>query len=117
MKKILSAVAAILLCMLILPALVLQNVQGRDAMGYMVLFLLVLYPALAVGLGILSGTDPKRLWWLPVASAMLFPPFFWISLDGAVWALYVYSAIYLGLSVLGAVPTALIRYVLARKRK
>ena len=117
MKKILPAVAAMLLFLLILPALVLHNMRSLDAMGYMVLFLLVLYPTLSVGLGILAGTDPKKLWWLPVASALLFPPFFWLSIDGAVLELYLYSAIYLGLSVLSAVPTALIRYVMVHKKK
>lgn len=117
MKKILLAVAAILVCMLLLPLLVLHNAQGRDAMGYMVLFFLVLYPVLAVGLGILAGTDPKKRWWLPVASAAIFPPCFWLSIDGVVWELYIYSTIYLGLSVLAAVPTALIRYAFSRKRQ
>ena len=117
MRKILPAVAAILLCLLILPALVLYHARSVDAMGYMMLFFLALYPVLAVGLGMLAGTDPKKLWWLPVASALLFPPFFWMSIDGVVWALYIYSAIYLGLSLISALPVALIRYARALKKK
>ncbi len=117
MKKILLAVAAVLSCMLILPVLVLHNVDGWDAMGYLILFFLVLYPVLAVAIGVLAGTDIKKLWWLPVGSAVLFPPFFWLSLDGVIWELYLYAAIYLGLSALGAVPTALIKHALALKRK
>lgn len=117
MKKILFAVAAILLCMLILPLLVLHNVEGRDAMGYLILFFLVLNPVLAISLGILAGTDLKTLWWLPVGSALVFPPFSWISLDGVIWALYLYAAIYLGLSAVSAAPTALIKYARALKRK
>ena len=117
MKRILLALGAILLCMLVLPLIFLHSAKGRDAMGYAILLFLVIYPALAVGLGILAGTDVKRLWWLPVANALFFPPFLWISLDGAVWELYLYSAIYLGLSVVSAVPTALIRHAVALKKK
>lgn len=117
MKKIIPAVAAILLCMLILPLLVLHNVEGRDAMGYLILFFLALNPILAVALGVLAGTDLKALWWLPVGSALVFPPFSWLSLDGVIWELYIYAAIYLGLSAVSAVPTALIKYAVALKRK
>lgn len=117
MKRILLASGAILLCMLVLPLIFLHSATGREAMGYAILLFLVIYPALAVGLGILAGTDVKRLWWLPVANALFFPPFLWISLDGAVWELYLYSAIYLGLSVVSAVPTALIRHAVALKKK
>ena len=117
MKKILVAVAAILLCMLVLPLIILRSVEGWDAMGYLILFFLILYPVLAVSLGILAGTELQRLWWLPVGSALVFPPFSWISLDGVIWELYLYAAIYLGLSAVSAVPTALIKYARALKRK
>ncbi len=116
-KKILLAVAGMLLCMLILPLLVFQNVDGWEALGYLILFFLVLYPVLGVLLGVLAGTVPQKLWWLPVVSAVLFPPLFWISIGDVVWELYIYAAIYLGLSFASAVPTALIRHVIALKEK
>ena len=117
MKKILVAVAAILLCMLVLPLIILRSVEGWDAMGYLVLFFLILYPVLAVALGILAGTELQRLWWLPVGSALLFPPFFWLAIAQVVWELYLYAAIYLGLSAVSAAPTALIKYAVELKRK
>ena len=117
MKKILPAVAAVLLCMLVLPLIILRSVEGWDAMGYLILFFLILYPVLAVALGILWGTDLKKLWWLPVGSALLFPPFFWLAVAQVVWELYIYAAIYLGLSVVAAVPAALIRYAVRMKGK
>ena len=117
MKRILLALAAVLFCMLVLPLAVFRRVEGWDAMGYLILFFLVLYPVLAVGVGILAGTDIKQLWWLPVGSAVLFPPFFWFSIADVVWELYIYAAIYLGLSAVSAVPTALIRYAVSLKKK
>ena len=117
MKKILPAVAAVLLCMLVLPLIILRSVEGWDEMGYLILFFLVLYPVLAVALGILWGTDIKGLWWLPASSAVVFPPFFWLGIAQVVWELYIYAAIYLGLSVVAAVPTALIRYAVRMKGK
>ena len=117
MRKILLAVLAVILCMLALPLAVFRNIEGWDAMGYLILFFLVLYPVLAVALGILWGTDIKGLWWLPVGSAVLFPPFFWLAVAQVVWELYIYAAIYLGLSVIAAVPTALIRYAVRMKGK
>ncbi len=116
-RKILLAAVAVTVCMLILPLLVLRGADGWDAMGYLILFFLVLYPILAVALGVLAGTDPRALWWLPVGSALLFPPLFWPSVGEVVWELYIYAAIYLGLAFVSAVPTALIKHVAALKRK
>ena len=115
MKRILVAVPIILICLLVLPLLTFRNVEGWDALGYLILFFLILYPALAIFLGILAGPDIKKLWWLPVGSAVLFPPLFWLAIADVVAELYLYATIYLGISLVSAVPTALIRHALLWK--
>ncbi len=116
MKRILIAVPITLICLLVLPVLAFRGAEGWDTVGYIILFFLILFPAHAALLGVLAGTSLKRLWWLPVGSAVLLPPFMWIAVAGVVWELYLYAAIYLGISFVTAVPTALICHVLLWKR-
>ena len=116
MKRILVAVPITLVCFLLLPLLAFRSAQGWDTLGYFIIFFFILFPALAAFLGILAGTDLKRLWWLPVGSAVLCPPFLWIALKDVTLELYLYAAVYLGVSLAAAVPTALIRHALVWKK-
>lgn len=115
MKRILVAIPIILLCLFLLPYLAFRSATGWDELGYFIIFFFIVFPALAVFLGILAGTDIKKLWLLPVISAILCPPALWLSLGAIEWGLYLYAAIYLGISVVTAVPTALIRHALLWK--
>ena len=117
MKRILTAIPITLICLLILPYVALQSARGWDALGYVVLFFFILYPALFIFLGILAGTDPKLLWWLPVGSAVLMPPLFWLASGGVSFEMYAYAPLYLALAFVAALPTALIRHYLLFKKK
>ena len=118
MKRILFSALTVLCTMLLLPLLLLRPADGWDVLGYIIIFFLILYPIQAILLGILAGTNWRLLWCIPVFSALLFPPLFWIAILDVVWELYIYAAIYLGLGALATITTALILHVIQlRKRK
>ncbi|MBE6630308.1 MAG: hypothetical protein E7624_05600 [Ruminococcaceae bacterium] len=118
MKRIIFSALTVLCTMLLLPLLLLRPADGWDVLGYIIIFFLILYPIQAILLGILAGTNWRLLWGIPVFSALLFPPLFWIAILDVVWELYIYAAIYLGLGALATITTALILHVVQlRKRK
>ena len=116
MKRILTAILATFVCMVVLPILLFRNARGWDVLGYTIIFFFIIYPAHAVLLGILAGTDIKKLWWLPVAAAAVFPPLFWLSMGAITLELYLYAALYLAGSFVIATPVALVKYVLEKRK-
>lgn len=116
MKRIMLCAITYLTTTLALPLVLFCVVDGWDALFYVLLFFFVVYPVQAIFFGILTAADWKRLWCIPVCSALLFPPLFWIALLDVVWELYLYAAIYLGLSALTTFTAALVRHVIALKR-
>ena len=117
MKRIILAVITTLFCMLLLPFILMQSAQGWDALGYVILLFFILYPTLAIFLGIMTGLDLKKLWWLPIVCALASPPLLWIALSGVTLELYLYVPIYIALAFVSAAPTALIKHAISLKRK
>ena len=116
MKKIILCAITYLTTTLALPLVFFRTAEGWDVLGYVILFFFIVYPVQSVFFGILTATDWKKLWPIPVFSALLFPPIFWISISDVVFDLYLYAAIYLGLSALTTFTVALVRHVIAQKR-
>ena len=116
MKKIILCAITYLMTTLALPLVLFRTADGWDALFYVLLFFFVIYPVQSVFFGILTATDWKKLWCIPVFAAILFPPLFWITLSDVVWVLYLYAALYLGLSALTTFTVALVRHVIALKR-
>ena len=101
--KIIISVAAILLIMLICPLLAIKF-AGENGMAICFILFFAVNPVTACALGILAGTDISRLWWIPILSAVLFAPLFWIAVGEIVLDLFIYAAGYLafgGLAMLG----------------
>ena len=117
MKRILVAIPIILLFILVLPYLAFQNAHGWDVLGFFIIFFFIVFPAVAIFLGILAGTDVKLLWWLPVLSALLVIPSGWLSLESVSFEMLLPTAIYLGISLVAAVPTALIKRAIKLKKQ
>ena len=93
--KIIIAVGALLLFMMLLPMIVIKAVPGWAGLGFLLFSFFVVEPLVVAGVGILAGTDVRRLWWLPLLSAVSFPLLFGIAVSDFVLDLYFYSAIYL----------------------
>lgn len=92
--KIIVFFVSLVAMMLILPSLLLL-LPADAGMGMMFILFLVICPVYSVFVGALTATDIKKLFWMPIVEAALFPAFFAIVVKGWVLELYVYSVVYL----------------------
>ena len=103
--KILIAGISLIFFMLVLPRFAVEFLEGMATTGLWMLSFFVVYPLLVVVIGIMAGTDIRRLWWLPLLSAISFPLLFSVAICDMVWDLYVYSAIYLPMGSIAMLGT------------
>ena len=108
MKRILLAAGTILAVMLLLPLYVelFESPAGKE--GWYFTMFLVIDPVCAGLLGILAGTDVKRLWFVPFLTALCFPLGFWLSVLQFDADLLVYTPIYLGVGLVAMLLSHLI---------
>ena len=92
--KIIAFFVSLVAIMLVLPSLLLL-LPADAGMGMMFILFLVICPVYSVFVGALAATDLKKLFWMPVVEAVLFPALFAIAVKGWVPELYVYSVVYL----------------------
>lgn len=103
--KIVITVASLILFMMVLPWLTVEFGEGLAVTGLWMFAFFTVNPALVIGLSIMAGTELRRLWWIPIAIAALFPMLFSAAIGELVWDLYVYSAIYLPIGLLAMLGT------------
>lgn len=106
--KSLIALGSMIFYMAVLPLVSVEYGEDWGMMGVWMLCFFIVYPALALGLGIVAGTDARHLWWIPFALAALFPPLFAIAIGELVFDLYFYSAIYLPIGLVAMLVSSLI---------
>ena len=114
--KVIIAIIAPVLCMLVWPLLAMLIFKDESGMGLLFLEFFVVNPILLIALGIMSGTDIKRLWGVPIAVSLAFPLLFGVAIREFVFDLYFYSAIYIPISAIAMLGTYL-GIKLARKIK
>ena len=114
--KVVVAVMVLLLTLLACPMLVVRFADAGLGMSLVLLQFFAVNPLVAILLGILAGTEIKRLWWIPLADALTFPLFFGLAVsDPYVFELYIYSVIYLVLGALAMLVSALVcRWIFKR---
>lgn len=90
---------------LLLPFLSVKLIPADGGMAVCMILFFAVYPILFIALGIISSIDIKYFWWMPLASAIIFPLLFSLAMGGMIGELYAYSAIYafLGYAVLAFV--------------
>lgn len=93
--KITAFALSVLGFMLVLPLAVIKLSPAHFVTGFIMLLFFAVYPVMSAVLGALAGSDIKKLWWMPVAVALLFPLLFSLAVSEMVWELYIYSVIYL----------------------
>ena len=93
--KITAFALSVLGFMLVLPLAVIKLSPAHFVTGFIMLLFFAVYPVMSVVLGALAGSDVKKLWWMPVAVALLFQLLFSLAVSEMVWELYIYSVIYL----------------------
>ena len=113
--KILIALLLMAAVMVFLPWLAMQLPQSGIDLMFICLF--ILNPLLAIVLGLMSGTDLRKLWWIPFMAALLFPLLLGIVLGQIVVELYVYAAAYLLVGVLAMLSMHLIRVLHSKRKK
>ncbi len=94
-NKIIASCSCIVFFMLLLPLIVIKFSNAYFDMGVAVLLFFAVYPIMSMALGMVAGTDIRRMWWIPLAEAAVFPFFFAVAIGEVVWDLYVYSALYI----------------------
>ncbi len=94
-KKILFCVAAVVISSLVAPFVIVQLSEPRKAMGWFLLLFLAVDPLVMIGVGILSGTQLRKLWWLPLACAAAIPLLYSAGIGGFAIGLMWYTPSYL----------------------
>lgn len=98
--KILICIGSMVLTMLILPLLIVAFAPAEAAMALCFLLFFAVFPAQTLCFGLVAGTDMRKLWWLPVVGSLGFPFLVSLAFREMIWDLFVYSGIYLSVSLL-----------------
>lgn len=93
--KIVIAISAMLLTMLVIPLLTVQFAPADAGMAVCFILFFAVIPVENLLLGIMAGSHMRRLWWITVAASFGFPILFSFAVGELVWELFLYSVIYL----------------------
>lgn len=85
--------------MLLLPCLAVTFGNADAGMGITLALFFAVDPAYSVLVGIFAGKDVKKLWSLPIISAVLFLFGAWIFFEGNESAFFLYAGVYLALGI------------------
>lgn len=91
--KVIIAIILTVCGIAILPCFAIMIGQWSIGLAFICLF--AVNPLLALLLGLIAGTDLRKLWWLPLAMAVTFPLLFSVAIAEIVVELYHYSVLYL----------------------
>ena len=109
MRKIIFWLISSAFVMFALPWMAVTFVEGNGGMAACFILFFAVNPAFSIILGIFSGENAKRLWWLPVISAVFFLAGTWIFFDIGETAFILYAAGYMILGIAAMLISALIR--------
>jgi len=93
-KKLSLCAAASFVCYLLIPFLSVRF-AGMAGMAICLILFFAADPLVCLLVGIMAGSDPRRLWWLPAAAAAVMPLCFWLCVWEFIPELYIYSGFYL----------------------
>lgn len=111
-NKILIYIITVLLILLIIPFIAMNIIKPNEGMGFLLLMFFIINPIVSILLGVLSGKNISKLFWIPISFAILFPVLYVFTLEELVMDLYLYSIGYL---VLGLVSMTVTYYLNKRK--
>ena len=95
MKKIIHWIIASAVIMLALPWLAVTFIKGDDGMAVCFILFFAWNPVYAIFAGVYAGKDIKRLWILPIITALFFLAGTWLFLDMGEKAFILYTLVYL----------------------
>lgn len=98
-NKIFISFLIIITTMLIFPLLIVNFMKSLNGVFWFLLLLFAINPIISFSLGVLSGIEIRKLWFIPLMLFILFPIFYWMVLQDVVLELFVYSSGYLIIGV------------------
>lgn len=111
-RNIISTIVIILITMLLIPLIIVNYFEVGIA--WRLIFYFLVYPVEFWVLGIISGTDVRRLWWISTLAAIVFPPLFCVAIKENGFYLYIFSAIYFAIGMTTMLVTLAIKSIIIR---
>lgn len=102
-KKSCIAIVTMLVVMLILPLIAVRIVSSDAGMALCFILFFAVNPLVVISLSVMAGTELRKLWWVPLLAAVVFPLFFGIVVMELVTDLFIYSALYLAVGLLAMI--------------
>lgn len=78
-----------------LPWLIVTLIHSDAAMAACFLLFFAIDPVFAIAAGMFAGKDPRRLWFLPILTPLLFLAGTWLCFDPGETAFVTYALMYL----------------------
>ena len=104
-KKSCIAIVTMLIVMFILPLIAVRIVSSDAGMALCFILFFAVNPLMVIALSVMAGTELRKLWWIPLLAAVLFPVFFGIVVKELLIDLFIYSALYLAVGLLAMIGT------------
>lgn len=99
MKKLILWIIASAVIMLAFPWLAVTFIKGDGGMAVCFILFFALNPIYVICAGVYAGKDKKRLWALPILTALFFLAGTWLFFDMGEKAFVLYALVYLFLGV------------------
>ena len=99
MKKLILWIIASAVIMLAFPWLAVTFIKGDGGMAVCFILFFVLNPIYVICAGVYAGKNKKRLWALPILTALFFLAGTWLFFDMGEKAFILYALVYLFLGI------------------
>ncbi len=99
MKKLILWIIASAVIMLAFPWLAVTFIKGDGGMAVCFILFFALNPIYVICAGVYAGKDKKRLWALPILTALFFLAGTWLFFDMGEKAFILYALVYLFLGI------------------
>ena len=109
MKKLILWIIASAVIMLAFPWLAVTFIKGDGGMAVCFILFFVLNPIYVICAGVYAGKNKKRLWALPILTALFFLAGTWLFFDMGEKAFVLYALVYLFLGVIAMLISMFIK--------
>lgn len=113
-NKIFISFLIVIVTMLIFPLLIFTFMKSLNGLFWFLLLFFAINPIISIIIGVLSGTEIRKLWFVPLIVSIIFPPLYWIVLQDIILQLYIHS---LGYLIIGVVSMLVTSFLSNRRKK
>ena len=111
MRKVVVSMVIILCVLFFMPLIAVKVVSGDCGMGLCFILFYLVNPMLSVFMGIYSGLDIKKLWYIPLVLGVVFVLSMWIIFDMGETDFILYGIGYFVIGVIVMLITATIKRI------